>query len=192
MTLANAASQSLRPLPTLHLPETTSISVGVRGRREHERARTKTPRTRGAIALWSTRSSGNDRYFERRCVGGERRGGPERIRTTSAEGGPDSRCSVRVLVLGHRQAADDGLRVVREPEPVNAVGGLQFAGGHERGLVVAGHDRAVDRALDAVALDRHRDLLGNGLAWAGRLVHRCIRLAATAVHLERVRTEAAD
>ena len=39
-------------------------------------------------------------------------------------------------------------------------------------LVVAGDDRAVDRALGAAALDRPRDLLRHRLADARGLVHR--------------------
>src|SRR4030095_7580065 len=80
------------------------------------------------------------------------------------------------VLLRHGEAADDGVRVVGEADAVNAVRGLQFAGADGGGLVVAADDRAVDRALDLVALDRQRDLLRDRLARACGLVHGAIRL----------------
>ncbi len=87
-------------------------------------------------------------------------------------------------LLRHAEAGHDRFGVVGEADPVNTIGRLQLAGGHEIGLGVARDDGAVDRALDAVALDRHGDLLGDGLVLAGGLVHRCPCFSTPAVHLE--------
>jgi predicted MFS family arabinose efflux permease len=64
-------------------------------------------------------------------------------------------------VLRHRQPSDRALRVVREADTEDAVSGLQLARGDEVGLAIGADDLAVDGALDAVALDRHRDFLGH-------------------------------
>src|SRR5881227_3378280 len=51
-----------------------------------------------------------------------------------------------VLRPGHRQPRHQALRVVREADPVNAVGGLELPRRHDVGPGVGGDDRAVDEA----------------------------------------------
>jgi hypothetical protein len=75
------------------------------------------------------------------------------------------------LLLCHVQTADGDIRVVSGANSVDAVSGLELSCDYQRRLIVARDDDAVDRALDAIALNRDGDLLSDGLSWAIRLVH---------------------
>src|SRR5690348_11435741 len=68
-----------------------------------------------------------------------------------------------LLLLRHRQAGDRRVGVVREADAVDAIEGLQLARRDEVGLVEGRDDGAVDRAVDLVALHRHRNLLRDRL-----------------------------
>src|SRR5690606_39088478 len=76
----------------------------------------------------------------------------------AASCGPSAPSPARVVasggrnsVLRHAQPGDVRLGVVREADAVHAVRGRELAVAQDRGLVVAAHDGAVDRALDLVA-----------------------------------------
>src|SRR6266550_2955376 len=102
------------------------------------------------------------------------------------------RASPMALRSGHLEAGDEAFGVVREANPVDAVGRFQLSRAYYRRLVVAGDHGAVDRALHLVALHGEGDLLGHRLARCRGLVHRGVRLAATAIHPKSFRTKTAD
>src|SRR4029077_7742822 len=87
---------------------------------------------------------------------------------------PRVRSAMTVCMLrpGHRKPRHQALRVVREADPVGAVGGLELPRGHNVGPGVSGDDRAVDEAGHLVAFHGERDLLRDGLTWGRRPVHR--------------------
>ena len=52
-----------------------------------------------------------------------------------------------LLVLRDTQSGDEDFGVVREPNPVNAVGGFQLSRRYQRGLIVTRYYAAVDRTF---------------------------------------------
>src|SRR5690606_6481678 len=97
----------------------------------------------------------------------------------------------RRSVLRHRQSADCAFGVVRETDAPYAIRRAQPSVLHDLTARVAADDGTVDRALDAILMHAHGDVLRDGLALACCLVDCVMRFAAAAVQLEGLWAEAA-
>jgi hypothetical protein len=75
------------------------------------------------------------------------------------------------------QSRDDDFRVVGKAKPVEAVQQRKLSGRCCSGFGVARNYRPIDRAFHSAVLNRHGDLLRDGLPNIGSLVHGWVRLA---------------
>src|SRR4051812_37370578 len=100
--------------------------------------------------------------------------------------------NAKSLSLLNLQIRHDRIRIMSKTNPVNAVGRFEFSCCYDGRLVIGGDDLVIDGAHYLIALYRHCDLLGNGLADTCGLIYGRVSDRWTAAHLERCGTKSAD